>query len=431
MAANTAGSTSRRAGVSPGHGLPREALQAQGLARMRRLATGLLLLMAAVFVGAHLLARTRPGFAYLAAFAEAAMVGAIADWFAVTALFRHPLGLPIPHTAIIPANKERIGENFAHFLEHNFMTVEVVRGELERIDIAGIAAAWLARPVHARAVAAQLTRAIPAVLRMTADKDAAAWLGAGLDGALRNVRLAPLLSKLLAVLAAGRQHHVLLEKLLTVVAEALERQRPYIRQKVHDNSPRWLPKAIDEKFYERLMAGVHATLDDLRNEDSAWRVRFQQAIEDWIARLATSQEDEDTLRALLERSLGHPLFRRYASEVWDELRARLLADTVRPDSRIGAHLEQAVLALAAALGRNRALQDKLNTWLRSVACDTIVGRRALIADLVRRVIRSWDTGTLTRKLELHVGRDLQYIRINGTLVGGVVGLILYSVSQTF
>jgi uncharacterized membrane-anchored protein YjiN (DUF445 family) len=224
---------------------------------------------------------------------------------------------------------------------------------------------------------------------------------------------------------------VLLEKLLALVSDALERHRPYIRQKVHEHSPRWLPRAIDEKFYERLMAGVQHILADIDSEDSEWRARFQSATDALIERLATSDEYEQKLRALLDHSLGHPLFRSYASQVWDDVRARLLADTSGPDSRIGAHLEQAILALADGLGRNRAVQDKLNSWMRSFVADTIVTRRALIVDLVRRVIDSWDTDTLTRKLELHIGRDLQYIRINGTLVGGVVGLVLHTVGLAF
>ncbi|SHG75195.1 Uncharacterized membrane-anchored protein YjiN, DUF445 family [Massilia sp. CF038] len=408
-----------------------EAVQAQGLARMRRLATGLLLLMAALFVVAKLLEPGRPALGFVAAFAEAAMVGAIADWFAVTALFRHPLGLPIPHTAIIPANKERIGNNLASFLEQNFMSYDVVHGELSRIDFTGAAAQWLAHPGNARAVAQEVSSAVPVLLRMANDKDAADVLGQALEGAMRNVKLAPLLSRLLSVLAAGRQHHVLLENLLRLVADALERHRPYIRQKVHDHSPRWLPKAIDEKFYERLMAGVQSTLDDMQGEDSEWRARFQSATEELIANLATSDEYEQKLRGLLDSTLGHPMFRSYMGQVWDDIRQRLLADTSKPDSRIAAHLEQALLALGSALARNPAVQHKLNAWIRTFAADTIVAKRVLIVDLVRRVIHSWDTDTLTRKLELHVGRDLQYIRINGTLVGGMVGLLLHAVGLLF
>ncbi len=394
---------------------------------MRRIATGLLVLMALVFVAARLLAPRHGAFGFVAAFAEAAMVGAIADWFAVTALFRHPLGLKIPHTAIIPANKERIGDNLANFLEHNFLSYEVVHGELERFDFSGAAADWLSRPENAGPVAAQLTSAVPALLRMVEDKDAATFLRDALSGALKDVKLAPIMAQLLSVLVAGKQHHVVLERLLLIVSNALERQRPYIRQKVHEHSPKWVPRAVDEKFYERLMSGVQSTLADIQAEDSEWRQRFQEAVEELIAKLATSEDYEARLQQLLANSLGHPLFRSYANEVWDDVRKRLLADTGAPDSRVAAHLEQALRAFAGAMARNAPVQAKLNEWLRVFAAEVIVARRELIVSLVRRVIRSWDADMLSRKLELYVGRDLQYIRINGTLVGGLVGLLLHAV----
>lgn len=398
---------------------------------MRAIATGLLVLMAVVFVIARLFEARHPAVGYIGAFAEAAMVGAIADWFAVTALFRHPLGIPIPHTAIIPRKKEQIGENLSNFLEHNFMSYEVVHAELARIDFAGSAASWLSQPDNANAVARQVTSAVPALLRMVEDKDAALFLRDALAGALKDVRLAPLLAQLLSVLVAGRQHHVLLERLLGFIANALEENRPFIRQKVHENSPKWLPRMIDEKLYERLMNGVHNTLEDIEREDSQWRERFQQATEDLIDKLANSPQYEEKLRTLLEKSLHHPLFRSYVGEVWDDVRRRLHEDTASDDSRISMRVQQALHAFSGALARNPTVQDKLNEWLRTFAAETIVAKRELIVGLVRRVIRSWDADTLSRKFELHVGRDLQYIRINGTIVGGLVGLLLHSVGLLF
>ncbi|WP_368737943.1 DUF445 domain-containing protein [Massilia sp. CCM 8734] len=409
----------------------RESEQQAGLTRMRRIATGLLVAMALVFLAARLLEPRHAAFAFVAAFAEAAMVGAIADWFAVTALFRHPLGLPIPHTAIIPTNKEKIGENLGNFLETNFMSYDVVHAELVRIDFAGSAAHWLAQSANSRAVADQAVSAVPVLLRMIDDKDAAAFLREALSGALQDVKLAPILSQVLSVLVAGRQHHVLLERLLGLVSGALEAHRPYIRQKVHEHSPRWLPRAIDEKFYERLMEAVQNTLEEIRGEDSEWRVRFQAATEELIENLAHSPEYEEKLRGLLESSLNHPLFRTYVGQVWEDVRDRLLADAESDDSQLSAHLQSAFQAFSRALERNPAIQQRINDWLRTFAAQTIVSRRELIIALVRRVIRSWDADTIARKFELHVGRDLQYIRINGTIVGGLVGLALHCVSLLF
>lgn len=401
------------------------------LNRMRRIATGLLVAMALVFVAAKLLQPQHAWLSFVAAFAEAAMVGALADWFAVTALFRHPMGLRIPHTAIIPRNKDRIGVSIANFLQNNFLTHEVLRAELAQVDFAGSAAAWLAQPDNSRAIAVQVVSAVPALLRAVEDEDASRFLRRLLSGSLKNVQLAPLLGQVLAVLVAGRQHFLLLEKVLGIVARALEDNRPYIRQKVHDNSPRWIPKAIDEKFFERLMDGVQGILTEIQSEDSQWRARFQGAVHELIDKLATSPEYEARLHGLIASGLSHPMFLDYVGEIWQDVRQRLLADAGSPDSRLAARLDDAIRVFSKALLQDAVIQGKLNQWLRGFAEDAIVERRAMIAAVVERVIRNWDAQTITRKLELHVGKDLQYIRINGTIVGGLVGLVLHAVERLF
>ncbi len=410
---------------------PREERQLARLTFMRRVATGLLLAMTVVFVFARVYQGRYPALSYVTAFAEAAMIGALADWFAVTALFRHPLGLRIPHTAIIPSNKERIGENLGNFLEHNFMSYEVVHAELARFDFAGAAAHWLTQPANTSAVGRQMTDAVPTLLEMVNNKDAVRFLRDALSGSLEGVKLAPLLSRLLSVLVAGGQHTVLLERFLNMIASALDEHRPYIRQKVHEHSPRWVPKLIDEKFFERLMEGVQDTLDDIRSEDGTWRARFEHATDELIEKLATSPEYEEKLHALLKRSLGHPLFRRYVNQVWHGARGRLLADAASADSQLAKHLERSLQALGRALARNPAVQQRLNESICSFAAHAIVARREVLVALVRRVIRSWDADTVSRKFELHVGRDLQYIRINGTIVGGLVGLLLHALTMVF
>lgn len=406
----------------------REREQVAQLRRMRRLASGMLVLMALLFVVARALQARHPALPFVAAFAEAAMVGGLADWFAVTALFRHPFGLPIPHTAIIAANKERIGASLGAFLEQNFMTREVLRDELAQVDFAGAGADWLAQGEHSRAVAQQIVGAVPALLHLIEDQDAARLMRGAMAGALKGIQFAPLLAKVLSVLVAGRQHYALLERMLAIVAGALEQNRPYIRQKVHENSPRWMPKALDEKFFERLMDGVQAFLTDIEHENSEWRARFQTATEELIGRLASSPEYEAKLQALLASGLGHPLFRDYLGQVWQDVKQRLLADTGAPDSRLAARLDEALRVFSAALAQDARVRGKLNEWIREVVTDTIVGRRDVIAAVVQRVIRKWDAETVSRKLELYVGKDLQYIRINGTLVGGLVGLLLYTLS---
>ena len=402
--------------------------QLEQLTRMRRIAGGLLLAMAVLFAVAKSLQPRHGWLAFVGAFAEAAMVGGLADWFAITALFRHPLGLPIPHTAILPRNKDRLGESIANFLQHNFMTREVLRDELARVDFAGAAADWLLDEANRKALAGNVVHGVPALLRLVADKDADDFLRRVLGGSVGHVKLAPILARVLGVLVAGRQHQVLLERILGIVARAFEQNRGYIRQKVHENSPRWMPRALDEKFFERLIEGIESILAEIQAEDSEWRERFEAATHELIDKLSTSQDYEDRLRAMLANSLGHPLFLAYLQDLWQDIRQRLLADIAAPDSRTAAWLAAALLAFGRALEQDAAIRERLNQWLRAIAADAIVERRAVIAAVVRRVIHSWDADTVARKFELYVGRDLQYIRVNGTLVGGSVGLLLYIVS---
>jgi len=403
--------------------------QAVQLRKTRSLATGLLVAMAVLFVISRSLMPRYPYLSFVAAFAEAAMVGALADWFAVTALFRHPLGLPIPHTAIIPRNKNRIGDSLSDFLEHNFITQEIIRAELRPIDFAGAAAAWLAQPQNSKAISRQVVRSVPTLLRVIEDEDVRLFMQNRLSAAMQHTKFAPVAAEILAVLVASNRHQAFFNHLIEVAARALEHNKDYIRWKIHENSPRWLPKAIDEKLYHRLLDALQSTLDEMREEDSEWRMRFQKMVDEFIHQLRTSPEYEEKLDGILSEVVGHPLARDYMLQIWHDIKARLEADIASPESHIAAKLDQGFRSIGNELLGDARVQRKLNQWIRVFATETIVARREMIADLVSRVIRNWDADTMSRKLELHVGKDLQYIRINGTLVGGLVGLVLHTISR--
>jgi uncharacterized membrane-anchored protein YjiN (DUF445 family) len=395
------------------------------LVRMRRIATGLLVLMTVVFVLARLYESRYAGLEFIRAFAEAAMIGALADWFAVSALFRHPFGLPIPHTAIIPRNKDRIGASIANFLEHNFITHEVIDAELRRIDFTGVGAQWLRQPDNTGTVARQIVGSLPALLRMIDDEDVGRFLQGRAGSALQRLRFAPLLGELLSVLIAGGRHQQLFDHILRLAARALEQNRSYIRQKIHEKSPRWMPKSIDERFFVRLMEEVHKVLEEMSADDSEWRAHFQQALEDWVARLRASPEMEQKIAVFVADTLAQPMFRDYIDQVWQDVRQRILHDAEAEDSKAAALIAQGLRAFADALMQEETVRLKLNAWIAAFATQAVVAQRHTIADLVRRVIKQWDAETVSRKFELYVGKDLQYIRINGTLVGGAVGLLLH------
>lgn len=405
-----------------------ETEQAQRLRRMRIVATGLLVAMALLFLAAHIMAARYPWLVHVGAFAEAAMVGALADWFAVTALFRHPLGLPIPHTAIIARNKDRIGSSVANFLEHNFMTREVLFDELQAIDFAGASAHWLAEPGNSRAVANELVSGIPTLIHMFEDRDVARLIESMASRALTQVQLAPVLGEIVSVLIADQRHQQLFDRMLDMASHALENNREAIRLKIHEKSPAWLPRFVDEKLFEKLVREAASLLDEMREPDSSWRIQFQQAAQEMAEGLRHDPAWETRIKAHVSTTLNHPLFRSYAEQFWQMARRRLMQESETPDSPLARRVQEALLALAAGLQQDPAVQHKFNTWLRAFAADAIAARRHAIASLVRRVIEKWDADTIARKFELYVGRDLQYIRINGTVVGGLVGLGLHLLS---
>lgn len=406
----------------------REQEQWQQLARMRRVATLLLVAMAGVFIFARIHEQSSPYLPFVRAFAEAALVGALADWFAVTALFRRPLGLPIPHTAIIPENKDRIGESVANFLEHNFMTQDVLTEELKQIDFAGSAAHWLSQPENSRRLAVQIISGLPALLRMVEDEDVGRFLQKGVGRAVKQVRLAPMLAEIIAVLVADKRHQELFDHLLLMAARSLHKNRPYIRQRVADKTPSWIPRIVDDKIFERILSELQEILEEMNKPDSPWRERFQQSAENWIEKLRNDPAYEEKFGRAIAEMLGNPLFQQYVQEIWREVKSRLQADAQSDDSRALACLEGAIRAFGDALRQDPVVQEKLNSWLRAVAVDAVVTHRGTIAGLIDGVIRKWDAQTVSRKFELYVGKDLQYIRINGTLVGGIVGVVLHTLS---
>ena len=348
------------------------------LVTMTRIANGLLLLMALVFLLARALEAHHPAWGFVAAFAEAALVGGLADWFAVTALFRHPLGVPVPHTAIIPSNKDRLADGVAAFLQQNFLTRDVLAIDFARVDFAGIAVEWLARQDRRRWLAAQI--------------------GDALSGQLS---VGPLMADWLTLWVAQQRHHEWFDRAIVWAQRMLDEHHADIYQRVSEKSPRWMPRRINDEFYRRLVEGVSELLDDMLEPHSAARETFDASVREQIAKLAAGEHDE---------AIRHQL--------QGAAQEGVLA------ARIDAELE----LLMTRLATEPVLQASLNRWLQRQAVVLLVRRRTQIVGLVKRVILDWDADTVAARIEGQVGRDLQFIRINGTLVGGLVGIALHAIS---
>jgi uncharacterized membrane-anchored protein YjiN (DUF445 family) len=397
------------------------------LQRMRFFATALLVLMFLVFVATSFAEAQWPWLAYPRAFAEAGMIGACADWFAVVALFRHPFGIPIPHTAIVPRSKERIGVAIGRFTANNFLSPRVLAERIREVDIAGWISRWLAKPGNAHSIAQRAASVLQQVLRSLPREDVNAFLSGAARYGIEAMPAAPLASRLLALVWAHGEMQTLIEHGISYASAALVRNRETIKQKVSERSSRLIPKWVDGIMADRIVAGLTRALEEMREPNHPWRVELSTAVEKLIADLATNPDMLARGEELKARILENPVVVKQIDAMWGEIEDKL--DAVTSSNRLFEMLEQSLLTASERLATDERIGEGINRWLRVAILRTVAPRRAEIAAFIRKVVENWDAETLVKRIELQVGRDLQYIRINGTLVGGLVGLIIFSVAR--
>lgn len=404
-----------------------EAERRARLRRMGRVATGLLIAMGLSFLVLHIYRHQLPPWtAALRAFAEAALVGGLADWFAVTALFRRPLGLPIPHTAIIPSQKERIGYSLGRFVQQNFLAPEVVERHLGAVDLSGRALAWLERPENRQQLTDRVMASLPELLRALDSAELERLVGRNVEAQLRSVALAPLLAELIEVVAAQNKHQELLTEALQLVRTTVQKNKNQIKAAIKKETPWYVPGFVDDQLYERIMGTTDQTIAAVRREpDHPIRQQFSALLEDFVARLRQDPAAQQRIAAAQDEVLSHPVVGDYLSSLWGQIRARLEADLQQDDSAVRARVDQALTALVERLGQDPAFQGRINRTLRAAVVQLVDSQREQLSGLIAATVSNWETRTLVDRLELMVGRDLQFIRINGTLVGGLVGLLLY------
>jgi uncharacterized membrane-anchored protein YjiN (DUF445 family) len=403
------------------------------LRAMQRLALALLVVAGVTFLLALAYEPLHPGVGYLRAFCEAALVGGLADWFAVTALFRRPLGLPIPHTAIIPENKDRLGEALGEFVERNFLSTEAVAAKLADVDFADVLAGWLGDSARSRAVADRLADWLPRLLDALGEEPMRRFIRENFASALHRIEMAPLAAELLDTLTAHDRHQELLDELVLQAERFLREAEPEIRARVRAKTAwLWQKLGIDERIADRLIEAAEQALAEIgRDPAHAWRQRFTQLIREYVGTLRHSDQHQRRAERFKETILAYPGLGEYLGAVWDEVRARVREDAGRDDSRIRADLAAALVWLGERLRADSEVRDVLNGWMRGVLGDLVRARRNEVAGLISSTVRRWDARTVSDKVERAIGRDLQYIRINGTLIGGLVGVLLHAASQVF
>jgi uncharacterized membrane-anchored protein YjiN (DUF445 family) len=425
----------RDSGLSPAAARwsrPDDALRQVQLDSMKRRATGLLAVAGVVFVVARYFEATYPWIGYIRATAEASLVGGLADWFAVTALFRHPLGLPIPHTAIIATRKDRIGRTIGNFVQNHFLARDVLVARLRSVHIAERSARWLANPENSRRVARQVAAGMVKTLDALPDEDVRDLVQQTVTDRLRAIRVAPALGQTLSVVLAGSRHQELLSEAVRLAAKAVDDNREMVRQQVKEESPWWVPGIVDDKIYQRIVTAIERLLQDIGKDlDHPLRAAFDTALRDFIDRLQHSHDVIARAEALKEQWLRDPAFLELSSRLWETTRAAILryATQAEEGSPAGGALENGITAFGASLLANEALLTEIDEGVIALVASALEQYRHEAADLIAQTVASWDPEAAAQRLELAIGRDLQFIRINGTLVGGLVGLLIYTVSR--
>jgi uncharacterized membrane-anchored protein YjiN (DUF445 family) len=404
-----------------------EAGKRRRLRRTKLIAAVLLALMAAVFAVSVTFRPLHPWLGFIEAFAEAALVGGLADWFAVTALFRHPLGLPIPHTAILVRRKDAIGETLARFIEDNFLTREAVGAKLARLDFVRHGAVWLKREANLHKVSTSAAALAGGLGSLFDARDVRGWLADNLKTALAQIDVAPLAGRLLDAATRGDHHQRLLNAAVRIGREVLDENRPLIRARVGENSPWWLPKFIDEEIFRKLMDELARVLDAIgEDQHHPARERFNVAMRQFIDDLKTDPEYRRRGEAIKQELVSHPELEAYLGRMSRDF-GRMIGGELRDsESMLYQRLEDNLKHFVAALNASPELRAEINEWIKSGVLFIVEQYRHEIATLISETVKSWDARPTARRIELEVGRDLQYIRVNGTLVGGLVGLIIYS-----
>ncbi len=404
----------------------------RALRRMKVIAGGLLVAAAAVYVLCRAVGNGSGFWGYLQAAAEASMVGGLADWFAVTALFRHPLRLPIPHTAIIPNKKDQIGAGLAGFVQDYFLTTEIVGERVAGAHVPQRVGAWLAEPDHARQVAEELSLAVGGMAEVLHDNELRDAVATFADKRLRELDAAPLLARVLDAIVESEQHQKVLTAVLKGVMKFLDENRSQFRERLSEESPEWVPEWVDDRVFARGFSAVQSFLADVTlDTDHALRHAYENQLRAFAERLRTDPAQQARVEEAKLQMLDHPEVRDWLASLWVRAKALVVGGAADPDSDLRRAVERLVTRAGETLRDDPVAGAKIDEVLQRVTAHVVENYADDLTGIISSTVQRWDTEETSRRLELQVGRDLQFIRINGTVVGALAGVAIYTVTQLF
>ncbi|MFB1427079.1 DUF445 domain-containing protein [Micrococcus endophyticus] len=404
----------------------------RGLRRMKAVALGLLVALAVVFAVAFPLQDVHPVWGYVRAAAEGGMVGALADWFAVTALFRHPMGIPVPHTALIPRKKDQLGAALTEFVQENFLDSDVAREKVEGLEVAAAAGGWLRRPENAERAAREVATAARGAMAAADDDAVQELLRQLMQRHMVEPEWSPTLAGVLQDVVTGRHHERVVDLVVEHTGDWVAAHPEMFVETVRRRSPEWSPDLVDRLLAERLHAEALKYLAGIRDDRDH---EARRAVDDWLTRLSAEMRDDPHTRASVER-FKHSLFaderlRAWAGRAWTSLRDSLLDALEDPASDLHRALVAALRDLGARLQEDPVLRDRVDGHARAAAAYALSTYGPAVTGVIEETVARWDGDQTARTLELFVGRDLQYIRINGSIVGALAGLTIHAVATLF
>ncbi|MGV9914121.1 DUF445 domain-containing protein [Streptomyces tendae] len=411
---------------------PADEEKRRGVRRMKLTATGLLLFVALVYVLAEWASHRGAGAwaGYVSAAAEAGMVGALADWFAVTALFRHPLGIPIPHTAIIPKKKDQLGVSLGEFVGENFLSEAVVRQRLRAVGIGSRLGAWLAVPEHADRVTAELSAALRGALTVLRDSDVQAVVGEAITRRADAQEIAPGIGKMLDRVVSDGGHKRAVDLIVSRAHDWLILHGDSVMDAVQGGAPGWTPRFVDKKIGDRVYKELLRFVTEMRDMPAhPARGALDRFLTDFAADLQSDTETRARVERLKTEVLGRGEVQDLIASAWTAVRSMIVSAAEDERSELRLRVRASLLSLGSRMASDAKVQAKVDGWVEGAAVYVVTTYRKEITSLITDTVASWDAEHTTKKIEANIGRDLQFIRINGTVVGSLAGLLIYTVSR--
>ena len=403
------------------------------LRKHKLLATGLFFLMAVIYSVMVYLQHhdAAPWMGYVEAFSEAGMVGALADWFAVTALFKHPLGIPIPHTNIIERKKNDLGANLGKFVQDNFLNQENIRPYIERLDVVSWVEKWLQKPKSREILETEVVNIARKIILDLEDGEVEEFLANKGAEVLNEIDFQNLSSKGIKYFIDRNEHINLLEMLLPQLKEYIDESRGMVQQRLMENKP-FIAFLAGKKISKEVVEGLIKFIDEIQEDKTHFvRIRLTEILQDFSDEVVDSPKWKLKFDSLKNEMVTSQNLRPYTDDAWKSIKGILIQNLDDPDSQLQSYLEKNIKTLSNSLSTDKEIGLKLNNWIRHFLYRMILKNRNQVGQIISATVAGWEGKELSEKLELEVGKDLQFIRVNGTLVGGLVGLVIYVLTHLF